>query len=195
MSREYSELGTPALPNRVGLSIIYENGKRADRQRSRQVVQCSACFQMTEYTEENAICELCGAQINASSSTYSGHELDALVVTGHESFLVKPAKERRHPRVPCRKVKACIKTEKAASVVVDVVNISRNGLCFLTFEQFCPGTAVSIATHYIEGGQNIFQNGQVIRVQQRPVSNRPGEYEVELSFNQRPDNQTGPSRE
>lgn len=70
---------------------------------------------------------------------------------------------RRTSRVPCRNVLACVKTQ-FTSVVVDVVNISRKGLCFRTVEQFSPGTTVSVATYYIEGGQNIFQKGTIVRV-------------------------------
>ena len=52
-------------------------------------------------------------------------------------------------------MKAYIKTE-GPGVVVDLVNISRGGVCFTSVADFRLGTKVLIATHYIEGGHNIF---------------------------------------
>jgi hypothetical protein len=54
-------------------------------------------------------------------------------------------------------------------------------MCFRSAENFYPGTAVSVATHYIEGGQNIFQNGRIVRVC-RPSGMTSADYGVE--FNQ-----------
>jgi hypothetical protein len=85
---------------------------------------------------------------------------------------------RRHARISCKHVLAFIKTE-TNSVLADVANISRSGMCFRSAEQFCPGTAVSVATHYIEGGQNIFQNGTIVRVY-RPSGMERTEYGVEF---------------
>jgi hypothetical protein len=120
---------------------------------------------------------------NASSQTYSGQAPG--LVTGHDHFHVNSpvrtifVERRRHPRIPCRDVRANVRTKEAASVIVDVPNISRNGACIRSFEQFCPETAVSIATHYIEGGQNIFQNGRIVWAQSR-ASDLPAEYGVEF---------------
>jgi hypothetical protein len=117
--------------------------------------------------------------------TYSGFEPD-LIATCHDVYLVKPEvrtkDERRHSRIPARQAQACIRTEDGKSVVVNLLNISRGGACFTSFANFQQGTAVSIATHYIEGGQNIFQMGRIVRVQHRAVGTFPGEYAVEFSL-------------
>jgi hypothetical protein len=66
---------------------------------------------------------------------------------------------------------------------VNLVNISKGGVCFTSYAEFHQGTPVSIAPYYIEGGHNIFQNGRIIRTQRRPCPTSPGEYAIEFSFN------------
>jgi hypothetical protein len=89
---------------------------------------------------------------------------------------------RKQPRVPCRKTRAYVITDNVPGAVVEVVDISRGGLCFVSFDRFYPGTAVSIATHYMEGGQNIFQDGRIVRVRHKPSGMSPSEYAVEFSL-------------
>jgi hypothetical protein len=66
---------------------------------------------------------------------------------------------------------------------VNLINISRGGVCFSSHAEFHPGISVSIATHYIEGGNNIFQDGRIVRVQRAPSAMSPGEYAIEFSPN------------
>jgi hypothetical protein len=80
-------------------------------------------------------------------------------------------------------VRACIKTEAHAGVIVDLINISRGGVCFTSNAKFYPRTPVSIATHYIEGGHKIFQDGRIVRMQRKPCSVLPGEYAIEFLTN------------
>lgn len=128
--------------------------------------------------------QMIGEDSTSSESlmVYSGVVPD--LVVGHDHFHIVPAKNaanrRRHPRVPCRNVKACIKADEA-NIVVDVLDISRSGLRFATFQQFAPGAAVAVAPHYIEGGQNIFQNARIVRVRHKPSGMLPPEYAVEFS--------------
>jgi len=108
------------------------------------------------------------------------------LATAHADPVVKPqiptVNRRKRPRIPCRKTRAYVITDEVPGVVVDVVDISRGGLCFTSFEQFRPKTAVSIATHYMEGGQNIFQDGRIVRVRHKPSGMSPSEYAVEFSL-------------
>jgi len=124
------------------------------------------------------------ARPGATPSIYSGRQSED-IITGHDHFHVKPPgcdlERRRHPRIPCRNVKACIKTGQAAPVVVDVVNMSRSGVFFASTNLFNPGAAVSIAMHYIEGGQNMFQKCRIIRAQPTPSATAPSEYAAEFS--------------
>ena len=118
-------------------------------------------------------------------SIYSGHQSEDLI-TGHDHFLVKPqgrnVERRRHPRIPCRSVKACVKSEQASPVIVDVENMSRCGVFFASMKRFAPGTAVSIAMHYIEGGQNLFQNCRIVRAEPTTSAAVPNQYGAEFSL-------------
>jgi hypothetical protein len=144
--------------NRRGLSIVPENAGRTGQSSS-------------------------PPKDGVSESLYSNHEPN-LVPTSHEVYYLKPegrtVNERRYPRIPCRNVKACIKTEQGPSVVVNLVNMSRGGLYFTSVMKFSPGTRVSVATHFMEGGHNIFQDGRIVRVQSRGSATLPGEYAIEF---------------
>jgi hypothetical protein len=118
---------------------------------------------------------------------YSGHQPEGLVAPQEidpygEPYNVEPAvrtgNERRHPRIPSRNAQACVRTQ-FRSIVVNVTNVSRNGFCFRSTEKFWKGTLVSVATYYIEGGQNIFQKGKIVRVRPSP-SGLLTEYGVEF---------------
>jgi hypothetical protein len=126
---------------------------------------------------------MCGAKLNMGESTYSGYDPNFVPICP-EVYLLKPlvrtVNERRYPRMRCGNVKACIKTAQATSVVVDMIDVSRGGVRFTSVKTFSKGTLVSIATHYIEGGHNIFQDGHIIRVQSRATRMVPGEYAIEF---------------
>ncbi len=186
MSAEYNEPETISQQNRDGLSIISESSVPTGcGSLPQKVMQCAACLQQTEYTDDHAYCEICGAGLG--SLIYSGHE--PALVTGNEVYLMTPpvrtVDKRRHPRIPCKSVRACIKTEQGASIIVDVVSIGRGGVRFTSFEKFSLGTPISIAIYYVEGGQNIFQDGRIIRVQRRASGTRPNEYAIEFSVRKR----------
>jgi hypothetical protein len=107
---------------------------------------------------------MCGAKLEFSTPSYSGRSEG--IATGPERFPVDRratiVERRRCNRVPCRDVKACINTEGATSVIGEMPNVSRNGLCLRTFVQFRPEAQVSVATYYTEGSQNIFRDARVI---------------------------------
>lgn len=172
-------------PNRVGLSIVRNEGGRSDLSWSQKVGRCAACAQRTEYAKDGSR-QVCGVGLSTeiSESHHLGYEPNP-IATCHEVYLLNPAvrtvDERRHPRIPCRNVHACIKTEANPGVVVDVINVSRGGVCFSSYAEFYAGTVVSIATHYLKDGQNIFQNGRIVRMQRSPSTTAPGEYAAEFS--------------
>jgi hypothetical protein len=64
--------------------------------------------------------------------------------------------------------------------IVEVANVSRGGACFVTFDRLTQGESVSVAVHYVEGGQNIFQNARIVRTRPRPSGSLPTEYAVEF---------------
>lgn len=187
MPDERKDRRTPSQPNPSGLAIVSNNGARANhRSSSSQVVQCPACLQESECTDGREHCATCGARLNLpiSESNYSGY-VPNLVPIGHEVYYLQPpvriVNERRHPRIPCRNVRACIKTQQGSSIVVDLLDISRGGVCFTSAEGFHLGASVSIATHYIEGGHNIYQDGRIIRVARTPSPSMPGAYAIEFA--------------
>jgi len=119
---------------------------------------------------------------------YSGDEPEGFV-TDHDQCQTSPPAStantinmRRHLRVFYRTARACIRTD-SASVIANLTNVSRSGLCFRTSEKFSPGATVSIATHYIEGGENIFQSGRIVRVRHSPSGNF-ADYGVEFCVTQ-----------
>lgn len=90
--------------------------------------------------------------------------------------------KRKHLRVPCKGTRAYIISDNVPGVVVDVVETSRGGLRFVSFERFDQGTAVSVAIHYIAGDQNIFKDGLIVRAWHQRSGMLPNEYAVKFSL-------------
>ena len=131
---------------------------------SSHTVQCTACSRLSRYSETHPYCMYCGGRLTLPS--YSGQG-SAEILTGAEGYNVnapvRRRETRRWPRIPCRNVKACVRTETIEKLIVDVLNLSRGGICFVSSEfEFLPGTQAFVALHYIEGGQNIFQEARVV---------------------------------
>jgi len=152
-------------------------------------VQCTSSAMPSESAHRGTSCQVdstAALSLVSPEFSYSSYEPD-LVVASHELYLLKPtvrtADERRYRRIPARNIHACIRTEDGTSVIVDLINISRGGVFFRSCAEFDSETLVSIATHYILGGQNIFQEGRIVRVQRKPLATLPGEYAVEYSLN------------
>lgn len=177
MRDKQNKFGTTLPSGSAGLSIVPAKGLP-----ERKVVHCSGCLNKMEYTGSHQKCEVCGTELNPGGSIYSGYEPSFVPISPEVYHLRPPVRtvnERRHPRIPCRNAKACVKTGQEENVV-DLVNISRGGVCFTSVADFRPGTKVSIATHYIEGGHNIYQEGIVVRAQHRASGHFPGEYAIEF---------------
>lgn len=179
---------THSHAKRRGLWKIFDNGVRTKQDPPpRRTLQCAACLQITEYSDDHLSCSYCGASLSAlvAISGYSNKVSD-LVPISHEVYYLTPPKrtvdQRRHGRIVCKHVRACIRTEQGAEVLVDLINMGRGGICFSSDTDFHLNTLVLVATHYFEGGQNIFQKGRIIRVQRKPTALIPGEFAIEFSF-------------
>ena len=159
---------------------FYKPSKQEDSSSSR-FVQCPACSGIVGYSTTHPICPSCGAKLELSTPNYSGRSDD--IVTGQDRFPVhrrgSTVERRRCNRVPCRDARACIKTGNFTSIIGDMPNVSRNGMCFRTVEQFLPEALISIATYYAEGGQNIFRDGRVIWT--RGIESGASEYGIEFA--------------
>lgn len=175
--------------NRGSSSAPRGRETRADGGSSVQhAVQCSSCTHLTETTDEHGYCPECSARLTANARVYHGPVPE--LVTGHDGYhinhdaipSVKRSEKRRHPRIPVRNVKAAIAINGVIDAVVEVLNLSRGGFSFIGFERFSLGTRISVALHYSEGGENIFQEARVVRLRKR-ASDPPVEYGVELLVN------------
>jgi hypothetical protein len=78
-------------------------------------------------------------------------------------------------------VKASIRAAGSSGVIAEMPNISRNGMCFRSSEQFRPEAPVLVATYYTEGGQNIFQDGRILWMREMDIESGMSEYGVEFS--------------
>lgn len=116
--------------------------------------------------------------------TYAGVDPDFMPAC-HDMYFQKPEPrrkdKRRHSRVSMSNSKVCVKNERGESVVAEIINLSRGGVYFQSSAEFAVGSLVSVATHYIEGGLNIFQDAKIVRVQRKPSGDLPGEYAVQFS--------------
>ena len=85
--------------------------------------------------------------------------------------------ERKHTRVAMKRIRACIKRLGQNDDVVEVLDLSRGGVRFLSLVDYQPKAYLEIAVPYTEGGANIFTPARVVRVNSRPTaSDMLGEY-------------------
>jgi hypothetical protein len=78
--------------------------------------------------------------------------------------------ERRHNRVRCN-LQACIRYKQFfEEEVLEVSDVSRGGICFLTRKYLAPGTRIEIALPYSPGMANIFVPAEIVRL--RPLPNK-----------------------
>ncbi len=102
---------------------------------SRELVRCAVCSRMVGYSTTHPYCPMCGAKLDFSTPSYSGRSED--IVTGRDRFPVHRratfVERRRCNRIPCRDVKACINTGGFNSVIGEMPNVSRNGMCLQNF--------------------------------------------------------------
>jgi PilZ domain len=87
----------------------------------------------------------------------------------------KPDK-RKYARVSMKTV-ACIGPPGPQADVVDVVNVSRGGVCFCSSRTYREDTWVQVAVPYTLGSANIFVAGRIVR--SRKMGNALTEYGVE----------------
>lgn len=97
---------------------------------------------------------------------------DPLLVSQFEEFKPalppKPAEprseRRRSPRIAMRKAKACIEAPDKGSEAVELINVSRGGICFRSHRVYPLHCPIRVAAPYTEGGTNLFVSGRIVRV-------------------------------
>jgi hypothetical protein len=88
----------------------------------------------------------------------------------------KNINERKHLRLQARAMKACIRSKGREDDVVDVINYSRGGLRFSSFQSYQADEHIDVATDYSSTGVNIFQQARIVGMYQRPWGTFAGEY-------------------
>lgn len=88
----------------------------------------------------------------------------------------KKPNQRKSPRVDM-KTTACIGPLGPDADVVDVMNVSRGGVCFRSPRAYAEDTWVQVAVPYTPGTANIFVAGRIVR--SRKITNGLTEYGVE----------------
>jgi PilZ domain len=160
----------------------------------RAVLECSACSQQK-------IVPLGEVEVLVFESTrVIAHECDRCLrqtlwtepsVLGEPEFIIgdesyrqsfQPPRrapgvnDRKHQRVSMRNTKACIKRRGFTDDVVDVIDLSRGGVHFVSMVDYYKGTIVEVAVPYTDGGLNVFVPAEIARIQCRPTSGLPGDY-------------------
>ncbi len=75
------------------------------------------------------------------------------------------AERRRSRRITMRKAKACVEIPERESEIVELVDISRDGICFRSHCIYPVGVAIRVAAPYTEGSTNLFVSARIVRVQ------------------------------
>ncbi len=97
---------------------------------------------------------------------------DPLLVSQTEQFEQTPkpkpterhAERRRSPRISMRQAKACVEAADKGSEVVELINISRGGICFRSHSVYPLHCHIRVSAPYTEGSTNLFVTGRIVRV-------------------------------
>lgn len=178
-------------PSFWGIKFAEQNLDAAGR----AVLECGACsmqqvlplgeiemvvFESTQVVTHD--CERCGRQTLWMEPSILG---ESEILTGAEAFNqgleVRPVRsasvnDRKHQRISMRNTKACIRRAGYSDDVVDVLDLSRGGVHFISHVDYYKNTLVEVAVPYTNGGANVFVPAEVARIQCRPSSGIPGDF-------------------
>ncbi len=141
--------------------IVFETMKVIPR-------QCPKCGIETLWMEPVILGD--GALLNGSA---------AFEVDVKQAFRRRDINDRKHARLQMRNAKACLRRPNGEMDVVNVVNLSRGGIAFMSTVDYVPGTQVEVAVPFTEGGANVFTPAKIVRVRCRPTADFPGEFGLE----------------
>jgi len=164
----------------------------------RAVLECGACtmqrvlplgeiemlvFESTKVVAHD--CDRCGRQTLWLEPSILG---EPELLTGADAFnqanesgeaRVKRSasiNDRKYQRISMRNTKACIRRSGYSDDVVDVLDLSRGGVHFMSFIDYYKGTMIEVAVPYTTGAANVFVPAEVVRIQCRPTAGIPGDF-------------------
>lgn len=168
--------------------IRFPKQKELEESTVRVLLKCSACqnceeaalnevdlsvFQITHRLTRK--CPTCSANTvweTVPENTEAGSAQTEPLPTG------KKADKRKHPRISMKTV-ACVGQGDPRADVVEVVNISRGGVCFHSARSYSQDTWIQIAVPYTPGAANIFVAARIAR--SRKLDGALTEYGVEYA--------------
>ena len=169
--------------------------EHASEAAGRAVLECGACtmqkvlplgeIEMLVLESTNVVahdCDRCQRQTLWIEPTILGEpELLTGADSFNQSFDARPKRsastnDRKHQRISMRNTKACIRRSGYTDDVVDVLDLSRGGVHFISFVDYYKGTIVEVAVPFTNGGANVFVRAEVVRIQCRPTSGIPGDF-------------------
>ena len=143
---------------------------------------CPRCCQRTRWREKTGGDQQ-GRNRGPLPATSSGDNprqpVSVLPLAGYiEPLQPKPRNknERKSSRIQFRGAKACVQTPVRGTDIVLVVNMSRDGLRFVSSKRYERGDWMKVAAPYTAGGNNIFVPAEIVRVHRRLADGMPGEY-------------------
>jgi hypothetical protein len=119
---------------------------------------CSQCSMWTLWSQTPD--ELLAGQSGAKSNTTP--ESPAALVD-------RVRNQRKHVRVQVKKMKACIRHPGFEEEIVEVKDLSRGGLSFISPKRYIEGSRIEVAVPYSEGKANIFVAARINRAQEQPA--------------------------
>jgi hypothetical protein len=150
---------------------------------ARILLQCSKC-QNSEVAVLNEV-DLSVFQVThhltRKCSTCSGDTAWKTVqekTDADEAHNGKKADHRKYARISM-KTMACVGLPGPHADIVDVVNVSRGGVCFRSSKPYAEDTWVQVAVPYMPEAANIFVAGRIVR--SRRMNNVLAEYGVEYA--------------
>ena len=170
-------------PNENFWGIRFPQQKELEEGTVRLLLKCSKCqnceetalnevdlsvFQITHHLTRK--CQVCAA--NTVWETVPHKPEFGGVQNGKEP------EKRKHPRISMKTV-ACIGPPGPRADVVDVVNVSRGGVCFHSSRTYGEDAWIQVAVPYTPGSANIFVAGRIVR--SRKMDGALTEYGVEYA--------------
>lgn len=194
VGRVVGQTGIRAEGNLYGLEVLnpsqdfwgirFPRQKELEESAGRTLLRCAACL----HTEEVALNEV---ELSVFQITHHLTRLcSACSVIGAWQAVPDPAgdgdvdhpasgkksERRKHPRISMR-AQACVGQPGPHADIVEVVNVSRSGICFCSSRTYNEDSWIQVAVPYTKGAANIFVAGRIVRA--RKISRTVTEYGVE----------------